>query len=212
MRVPDSVLARSTDLTPRIGWWLMTILAVGVAGYALALQDARPNAGKVFGRVWIDYAHFALGGVALLVGPLAFRRDILRARPALHSGVGMVYMSAMFVSGIAGLAMACVADGGLIAQTGFGALAVLWLTTSGLGLVAIKRGDVLVHRRWMVRSYALCYAAVTLRLQLPFRPESIEFLDAYRVIAWSCWVPNLLFAELWLRVTTAAGALRARAA
>lgn len=26
-----------------------------------------------------------------------------------------------------------------------------------------------------------------------------EFLPAYRVVAWLCWVPNLVFAFFWVR-------------
>jgi hypothetical protein len=49
----------------------------------------------------------------------------------------------------------------------------------------------------MVRNFALAFAAVTLRLWLPAAVVSgIAFEDAYPVIAWLCWVPNLLAAEL----------------
>jgi hypothetical protein len=56
------------------------------------------------------------------------------------------------------------------------------------------------HGRWMARSFALTFAAVTLRLYMPlasFLPVSGE--DAYRAIAYLCWIPNLLIAELLLR-------------
>jgi hypothetical protein len=50
----------------------------------------------------------------------------------------------------------------------------------------------------MIRSYALCLAAVTLRLYLPLSGAiGIPFDDAYPAIAWLCWVPNLVAAE-WL--------------
>ena len=47
---------------------------------------------------------------------------------------------------------------------------------------------------------ALTLAAVTLRLYLPFAALGpIPFFDAYRAIAFLCWVPNLLLAEVWLK-------------
>ncbi len=51
----------------------------------------------------------------------------------------------------------------------------------------------------MMRSFALTLSAVTLRLYLPFSTFvlGIEFVVAYRAIAWLCWLPNLLVAE-WL--------------
>ncbi|MEQ1730362.1 MAG: DUF2306 domain-containing protein [Vicinamibacterales bacterium] len=52
----------------------------------------------------------------------------------------------------------------------------------------------------MIRSFALTYAAVTLRLYVPLSMAAgVPFDVAYPVIAWACWVPNLLVAE-WLFV------------
>ena len=77
-------------------------------------------------------------------------------------------------------------------------MAVLWLASTGLGWVAIRRGERTLHREWMMRSYALTLAAVTLRIYVPLTQiAGLPFEDAYRAIAWLCWVPNLLLAE-WL--------------
>jgi ABC-type spermidine/putrescine transport system permease subunit II len=60
--------------------------------------------------------------------------------------------------------------------------------------------DFAAHRRWMIRSFALTFAAVTLRLYLPLGfLLPVSFDDAYRVISFLCWVPNLLAAEWLLR-------------
>jgi len=54
----------------------------------------------------------------------------------------------------------------------------------------------------MVRNFALTFAAVTLRLWLPASIASgVPFELAYPAVAWLCWVPNLLAAELLLRQT-----------
>ena len=51
----------------------------------------------------------------------------------------------------------------------------------------------------MYRSYALTLAAVTLRIYMPLSLAlGIGFEDAYRVVSWLCWVPNLVFVEAWL--------------
>jgi hypothetical protein len=68
-----------------------------------------------------------------------------------------------------------------------------------LGWRRAVQGRLDEHRRWMVRSFALTFAAVTLRLQLPLAAAApIDSLDAYRAIAWLCWVPNLLAVEAFL--------------
>jgi hypothetical protein len=49
----------------------------------------------------------------------------------------------------------------------------------------------------MVRNFALTFAAVTLRLWLPGSVLSgVPFEVAYPIVAWLCWVPNLVVAEL----------------
>lgn len=56
------------------------------------------------------------------------------------------------------------------------------------------------HRAWMVRSFALTFGAVTLRLYLPIGPLlGFEFEPSYVVISFLSWVPNLAVAELILR-------------
>jgi hypothetical protein len=49
----------------------------------------------------------------------------------------------------------------------------------------------------MVRNFALTFAAVTLRFYLPGSVAAgIAFELAYPVIAWLCWLPNIVIAEL----------------
>ena len=76
-------------------------------------------------------------------------------------------------------------------------MAIGVLVTTGSAYVAARQRLFTVHLRWMVRSYALIYAAVTLRLLLPMLIGAFhgDFLTAYRLVSWLCWVPNLLFAE-----------------
>ena len=79
-------------------------------------------------------------------------------------------------------------------------LASLWLYTGLMAYIRIKQGDARSHRRWMVRNYALTYAAVALRIYLPlFLMNGMEFIPAYQTIAWICWVPNIVIAE-WIFV------------
>ena len=62
------------------------------------------------------------------------------------------------------------------------------------------RRDLVAHREWMIRSFALTFAAVTLRLYLPIAQLlPVELDDAYRAISFLCWAPNLVVAEAYLR-------------
>ena len=47
----------------------------------------------------------------------------------------------------------------------------------------------------MIYSYAACFAAVTLRLWLPLLVFLFgDFIKAYVLVSWLCWVPNIIVA------------------
>lgn len=54
-----------------------------------------------------------------------------------------------------------------------------------------------MHRAFLIRSFALAVSAITLRLwkYLIILSFDTRPMDAYRIIAWLGWVPNLLLAE-----------------
>jgi hypothetical protein len=97
-----------------------------------------------------------------------------------------------------GLWMAWYAAAGPVATAGFGLLAMLWIAVNLLGWRVALQRRFDAHRRWMLRSWALTLAAVTLRLYMLAFPS----LDAYRAISFLCWIPNLLIVEAWLRLAT----------
>ena len=69
-----------------------------------------------------------------------------------------------------------------------------------MGYSAARRRDFTRHRRWMIRSFALTFAAVTLRAYVPISiMAAAPMAIAYPIISWACWVPNLIVAEIWLR-------------
>src|SRR3954447_10094968 len=72
--------------------------------------------------------------------------------------------------------------------------------TTAVAYLNIHRRCVQAHRERMMRSYALTAAAITLRMYLlVLLISGIPLAKAYPVVAWICWIPNLLFAEWLLR-------------
>ncbi|MCE8510954.1 DUF2306 domain-containing protein [Ruegeria pomeroyi] len=151
-------------------------------------------------RVSAFWMHVLGGGIALLVMPFQFSTRLRRSRPTLHRWVGRIYCTAILIGGLAGAILAPYAAFGGVSQSGFFLLAIAWLTTTTVAYRAAVTRDFARHRGWMIRSASLTFAAVTLRIWLPLSlVAGIPFETAYPVIAWLCWVPNLLIAELYLR-------------
>ena len=189
----------------------LIFLCLGVAGYAIGVYGFLPLGAVVHPdmratfetqRIGI-YAHVFASVVALALGPFQFSARLRARHLALHRWSGRLYLGVgVLVGGLAGLFMAAHAFGGLAARVGFSCLALGWLYTGSRAYIAIRAADIVSHRRWMVRNFALTFAAVTLRLWLPASMASgIAFEVAYPAIAWLCWVPNLLVAEVLFNQT-----------
>lgn len=196
--------------------WLTLLLAlvVGVVSLRYLLPvvpfvAALPNA--VLQPTWL-VAHIAASSVALMLGAAQFLIPRRGRALRLHRWLGRSYVAAVLVGAASALVLAPQVATGAVAALGFGLLAMTWLVATGIALALILRRDVTRHRRWMLRSYALAAAAITLRLYLPLaNAADIPFELSYPVIAWLCWVPNLLVMEIWLRMQGAARGLPAAA-
>jgi uncharacterized membrane protein len=147
------------------------------------------------------YTHIFLGGLALITGFSQFFPRLRKKRLNLHKILGKIYLLSVLLSGSAGLLIAYFATGGIIPAMGFAMLAILWLYTSVNAYTSIRQKNITAHQKWMIRSYALCFAAVSLRIYLPtfIGLLGMSFISAYKIIAWLCWVPNIILAE-WLIV------------
>lgn len=156
-------------------------------------------AANLMAKPWI-FVHAGLASTALLTGPWQFLPRLRARLPSLHRWLGRIYIFSCTVGGTAGLLLAGGTSAGPIARAGFGLLAVVWLLVNAQGLRLAMSGRYAEHRRWMVRSFALTFGAVLLRVYLPLsQAMGIEFMTAYRAISWLAWVPNLIAAELYLR-------------
>lgn len=190
-----------------VGRILMVVLAIGVGTYALLFLDFQIKGilqGKgelIKSLLYLSgfYTHVIGGGIALIVGSFQFFPKLRNQRLSLHRLLGRIYVIACVLSGIAGFGIAFFATGGYITKVGFLLLAIIWLYTTLQAYLTIKQKKVMAHKEWMIRSYTMTFAAVLLRLQLPLYLGymGMEFLDAYRIVSWSSWLPSLLLIE-WL--------------
>ena len=208
--------APPSNLWPRVGWILLLTGALGAAANALffavfAEYDASYGGGgdfsaavqkaRMFDIAAIGYAHTLGGTIAMLIGPFQFLSAIRRRVPAVHRWLGRIYLACVAAGGLAGLYL----SPGSYAKNTYGvafvALALAWLYTGTKAYLTIRGGDVAAHRRWMIRNYALTYAAVTLRLEMPALIifAGMAPIMALNIVGWLCWVPNLLVVEAWFR-------------
>ena len=171
----------------------------GIAGYALVLP-LLDFSGPIHSRLFelsggFFYMHTMGGALALILAPFQLLQTKQNRR---HKIKGYIYVLAVSISAIGGLYIAQGAYGGMSSTIALSLLAILWLMSTYVGVykaIAKKRE---AHRRWMIRSTALTFAAITLRLLSPVLYEFYSLYDAQQIIYWSCWTINLFVAELYL--------------
>lgn len=164
----------------------------------------------IFDPVWRPtfYAHVISGILVILIGPLQFLKTFRNKNMKLHRLFGKVYAyGILLVAAPTGFIMAFYAEGGYWSTVSFIIMSTLWFYTTFMAVRAVMRKDILGHQQWMYRSYALSFAAVTLRILVPLMsiPEVSKHLGSttderdYAIIvatAWLSWIINLIFVEI----------------
>ena len=74
--------------------------------------------------------------------------------------------------------------------------------TTGYSVYLARNKRFAEHRRWMKRSAALTFAAVTLRLMsVPMMIGGMTLVQTYNYTAWLSWIVPLAFVEWRMRST-----------
>ena len=189
----------------RILYGFVIFLSVGVSAYAFSFfffpKEQSPVYQHFINDPWVGFSHVYGGAVALLFGSLQFSAKFRQKYLSVHRTFGIIYLIAILIGGIAGFFAAIDASGNLLTKIGFLCLDILWLFTTIVAYKKILDRDFIGHRNWMIRSFAMTFAAVTLRLQFPLWLGFFQmpFSEAYVIISWACWVPNVFVAEYIVR-------------
>jgi uncharacterized membrane protein len=199
--------ARSKGILKNVGWSVMLLLALLMFVLASRYLTFDPEVyfpeqrtvytTHTFGLI----SHIVGAMLATILGPFQFLPRIRKGRfLKVHRWLGRIYLLGVLVGGLGGLYMAFLAYGGLPARLGFATLAILWLFSAFRAYQHIRNKEIEQHKAWMIRNYALTFAAVTLRLwQVVFQVAGLEFLTGYIIVAWLCWLPNLFVAQWMVR-------------
>ncbi len=194
----------------KVAWVVFAFLAIGIGLYPLMYLTTSSEFGLLASKrdevlsskVWnvAFYGHITFGGLALLTGWSQFSKKLRSRNLNLHRNLGKVYVVTALIGGACGVYLGFFATGGIIPALGFICLGIIWLYTTLKAYMAIRKKDLSLHQGMMIYSYAACFAAVTLRIWMPILILITgQFLVAYKIVAWLCWVPNIIVAHLWVR-------------
>lgn len=149
----------------------------------------------------IFYIHVCSSIFALLAGFTQFNNDIIKKNTSVHRNIGKLYiLIILFFAAPSGMFIGLFANGGISSKVAFVLLAILWIYTTYKGFISIKNKNIRLHNIFMLRSFALTFSAITLRMWkviLVYLFHSAP-MDTYQVIAWLGWIPNLIFIEIYI--------------
>ena len=166
--------------------------------FPLGLDLAFPSMGhQILDARLMFLLHISAASAALACGALQIIPAVRKRYLNVHRWVGRLYALTVLLASFSGFLIAFQIEG-IIGTTGFALLAVIWLIVTGHAVRLARTHQIQAHRRWMICSFALTFAAVSLRLQLAIFMFGLamSYEQVYPFLAWSCWVPNLVFA-LW---------------
>jgi uncharacterized membrane protein len=159
--------------------------------------------------------HVVAAALAPVIGVAQLSPRVRRSWPRAHRWLGRFYIGVcVIIGGGTGVWIGLLAHGGAATRLGFVLLSLAWLGTGAMAVARVVDGDIDGHREWMWRNYSLTLAAVTLRVYMGVAQELLgyKFEEAYPVVAWAAWVPNLVVGEWVVRRGRQSRATRARLA
>jgi uncharacterized membrane protein YozB (DUF420 family) len=145
------------------------------------------------------YCHIIGSSIILIAGLFQFSKKVYNNRP-LHKVLGKLYVfGVIFFAAPGAYVMTFFINRGPIVFGSFFIQNTLWILFTFYAWRLIMKGRIDEHIQYMRRSFALAFAAVTLRLYIWLFNTlgiSIDFTFNYVLIAFASWVPNLIVAEI----------------
>ena len=146
--------------------------------------------------------HTLAGIFALVIGPINFSSRIRQRHLKFHRVLGRIYVISVFIGAATGVALASGRPGfpGTCGQ------AAAWIVCTTAALITARNRQIIQHRQWMARSYAVTFTFVSsrvLNLWPRYWSHLGDSLSAVGVIAFT--LASLLIVDLglnWRELTT----------
>jgi uncharacterized membrane protein len=153
---------------------------------------------------WLAYLHMTPGVIYLLGAPLQLSERFRTRHYTLHRRLGRILVSAALLSGalalVFGLRFSWGGSGEAVAAVVFGCWFLVCLL---LAFRAIRRDDVINHRRWMIRAFATGVAVGTIRIWIGIFMATglFDFQGSFAAAFWVAFPLHVLAGEWWVRTT-----------
>src|SRR4051812_47742258 len=144
---------------------------------------------------WFLAAHAVFGMLAMILGAFQFSNRLRARYLPQHRFLGYVYVLSVFVSAPMAVPVAMRIDSlPLVAATCAQSLG--WIVTTAIGLYCIRSGNMIQHRRWMIRSYPFAMFFTVARLIIPIPPvlamgDTGIIIAVWSTVALAAFLPTI---------------------
>lgn len=178
--------------------FLVSLMFILLASRYYSFQDE--IIGRFLSVKWWLIGHITGGILALLIGPFQFMPKFRNKYSKLHKRLGKIYLISILVSGISSTVLAWTAALAIHWTWGFSLqiLAVVWIISSYMAYVSIRKKRIQQHKEWMIRSFIITLSFVLFRLfnDITMMAGLGTFIERAPTIIWASWSIPLFFAEV----------------
>ena len=207
----EIISVQATTWKTVLGWIAVGILAiVGLRFFVTSalhyiIDFSQASYQIYWPNRWYLLVHVAGGSIALLCGPFQIWSGLRRRVLGAHRFLGTAYLTGVAIGSLGAFYMAAVSP---LATFGIAltVLAIAWLVTSSMALIAIKYRRIETHKEWMIRSYVVTFGFVVFRLIDEMNVFASLGNERYATTAWVCWTIPLLLVEVALQWKKTVGA------
>jgi uncharacterized membrane protein len=128
--------------------------------------------------------HGFFGALALALGALQFSNRLRARFLPWHRRLGYVYVVSVFIAAPMAIMFSTrVGTASLLAATIVQSLG--WMVTTAIALYCVRNGNLVQHRRWMIRSYPFAMVFTVARLIIPIPPILAMGDAGVEIVVWS---------------------------
>jgi len=146
--------------------------------------------------------HTLCGVMALLAGPLQFSSRFRQRHLKFHRVLGRIYAISVVIGAFTGIALAAGRPG----MPGTCVQAAAWVVCTTAAVITARKRQIVRHRQWMIRSYAVTFTFVSSRVLNPWPLYWSHLGDSLAAVGLIVFtLGSLLVVELgfkWRELTT----------
>jgi uncharacterized membrane protein len=155
----------------------------------------------------LTFVHIIPGVLFMILGPLQFVAAIRARWPRLHRWSGRIFVAAGLLIGSSALVMSFrMSIGGITETSATTLFAMMFLFDLTKAFWHIRRREIVRHREWMIRAFAIGLAVATIRpiIGAFFATSPFTHLTPQQFFGIAFWVGftlHLVTAEIWINYT-----------